>query len=202
MLDIFSRYVVGWMVAPRESAALAMDLVEGSCENQGLLRNQVNIHADRILDSQLNLHADRGSPMTAKSLALFLADLGITKTHSRPHVSNDNPFSEAQFKTLKYRPDFPEHFGSIEDVRAFCRPFFAWYNTEHRHSALGLMTPEMIHYKRSAEVIEARQAVLTAAYDLHPERFVRQPPVPPPAPTEVWINPPKPGAPNDGGDAR
>lgn len=192
MLDIFSRYVVGYMVAPCESAALAMDLVEDSCEKQGVLRSHVNVKADRIVADQLNLHADRGSSMTAKCLALFLADLGITKTHSRPHVSNDNPFSEAQFKTLKYRPDFPERFGSIEDVRAFCRPFFTWYNTAHRHSALGLMTPEMIHYKRSAAIIEARQTVLSRAYSIHPERFVRRPPTPPAAPTAVWINPPKP----------
>ena len=180
MLDIFSRYVVGWMVAPRESAALAIRLVEASCEKQAIQR------------SQLNIHADRGTSMMAKSFALFLADLGITKTHSRPHVSNDNPFSEAQFKTLKYRPDFPERFGSIEDARAFCQRFFHWYNTEHRHSAIGLMTPEMIHSKRSARVIDARQTVLTAAYATHPERFVRRPPAPPAAPTAVWINPPKP----------
>jgi putative transposase len=182
MLDIFSRYVVGWMVAPRESATLAIRLVEASCEKQGIQR------------SQLNIHADRGTSMMAKSFALFLADLGVTKTHSRPHVSNDNPFSEAQFKTLKYRPDFPERFGSIEDARAFCQRFFHWYNTEHRHSAIGLMTPEMIHYKRSARVIDARQAVLTAAYASNPERFVRRPPVPPAVPTAVWINPPEPKA--------
>lgn len=180
MLDIFSRYVVGWMVAPNESAALAIRLVDESCEKQG------------ILPSQLNIHADRGSSMKAKPLALFYADMGITKTHSRPHVSNDNPFSEAQFKTLKYRPDFPERFGSIEDARALCQRFFPWYNLEHRHSGIGLMTPEMIHYKRAATVIEARQNVLTRVYEAHPERFVRRPPAPPAAPTAVWINPPKP----------
>ena len=130
--------------------------------------------------------------MKAKPLALFYADMGITKTHSRPYVSNDNPFSEAQFKTLKYRPDFPERFGSIEDSRAFCQRFFPWYNIEHRHSGIGLMTPEMVHYKRSAVIIEARQNVLTQVYEAHPERFVRRPPAPPPVPTVVWINPPKP----------
>jgi putative transposase len=180
MLDIFSRYVVGWMVAPNESAALAIRLVDESCEKQG------------IVPSQLNIHADRGSSMKAKPLALFYADMGITKTHSRPYVSNDNPFSEAQFKTLKYRPEFPERFGSIEDARVFCLRFFPWYNIEHHHSGIGLMTPEVIHYKRAAAVIEARQNVLTSAYEAHPERFVRRPPTPPPAPTEVWINPPKP----------
>lgn len=179
MLDIFSRYVVGWMVAPRESASLAVRLVEASCQKQEIQR------------SQLSIHADRGSSMTSKSLAFFLADLGITKTHSRPHVSNDNPFSEAHFKTLKYRPDFPERFGSIEDARAFCQSFFAWYNNEHRHSAIGLMTPEMVHYKRSQAVIDARQLVLTRAFTMHPERFVRRAPTPPAAPSAVWINPPK-----------
>jgi putative transposase len=179
MLDIFSRYIVGWMVASHESAALAIRLVEASCEKQGIQR------------SQLNIHADRGTSMSSKSLALFLADLGISKTHSRPQVSNDNPFSEAHFKTLKYRPDFPERFGSIQDARAFCQQFIPWYNTEHRHSAIGLLTPEMVHYKRTATIIDARQSVLTSAYVAHPERFVHRAPTPPSVPTTVWINPPK-----------
>jgi putative transposase len=188
MMDIFSRYVVGWMVATRESATLAIRLVDESCAKQGILR------------SQLTIHADRGSSMRSKSLALFLADMGITKTHSRPHVSNDNPFSEAQFKTLKYRPDFPQVFGSIQDSRVFCQSFFPWYNTEHRHGGIGLMTPEMVHYKRDMAIIAARQSVLTSAYEIHPERFVSKRPSPPPAPKAVWINPPLRNN-SDGGDA-
>jgi len=180
MMDIFSRYVVGWMVASHESGNLAGRLLAASCQRQG------------IEPGQLTLHADRGSSMKSKCLALKLSDLGVTKTHSRPHVSNDNPFSEAQFKTLKYRPDFPEKFGAIQDARAHCLPFFDWYNNEHRHTEIGLMTPEMMHYKRTAEVIEVRQNILTRAYEAHPERFVRRPPTPPAAPTEAWINPPKP----------
>ena len=180
MLDIFSRYVVGWMVAPSESGNLAGRLLKDSCQKQG------------IEPGQLNLHADRGGSMKSKCLAFMLADLGVTKTHSRPHVSNDNPFSEAQFKTLKYRPDFPESFGAIQDARVHCRRFFDWYNKEHRHSGIGLMTPETVHYKRTAEVIEIRQNILTKAYEAHPERFVRRPPTAPPAPTKAWINPPKP----------
>lgn len=179
MLDIFSRYVVGWMVAPHESGNLAGRLLAASCRKQD------------IEPGQLTLHADRGTSMKSKCLALMLSDLGVTKTHSRPHVSNDNPFSEAQFKTLKYRPDFPERFGAIQDARAHCQSFFDWYNNEHRHSGIGLMTPEMIHYKQSEAVIEARQHVLTNAYELHPERFVRRPPTPPAAPTVAWINPPR-----------
>ncbi len=128
--------------------------------------------------------------MKSKVVAHLLADLGITKTHSRPHVSNDNPFSESQFKTLKYRPDFPERFGSLEDSRSFCRTFFPWYNTEHRHQGIALLTPETVHYGRAETVIAARQEVLQAAYAAHPERFVRNPPVPLPLPQAVWINPP------------
>ncbi len=134
ILDIFSRYVVGWMVAERESATLAERLIEATCDKQG------------IEAGQLTIHADRGTAMTAKSVALLLADLGVTRTHSRPHVSDDNPYSEAQFKTLKYHPTFPERFGSVQDARAFCQGFFPWYNTEHRHDALGLLTPEAVHY--------------------------------------------------------
>jgi putative transposase len=134
VIDIFSRYVVGWMVAHRENATLAEKLVAETCERE------------HIQPGQLGLHADRGSPMTSKALALLLTDLGVNKTHSRPHVSNDNPFSEAQFKTMKYRPEFPARFGCIEDARAFCRAFFAWYNEHHRHGGIGLLTPHDVHH--------------------------------------------------------
>ena len=144
-----------------------------------------------IEDSQLTIHADRGSSMTSKSVAFLLVDLGITKTHSRPHVSNDNPYSEAHFKTLKYRPAFPGRFGSIQDARAHCHGFFLWYNTEHHHSGLGLLTPYDVHYGLAEQRVSARAAVLTAAYTAHPERFPAGQPHPPARPVEVWINPPK-----------
>jgi putative transposase len=179
LLDVFSRYVVGWMVATRESAILAERLIATSCERQ------------RILPGQLTVHADRGASMTSKPVALLLADLGVTKTHSRPHVSNDNPYSEAQFKTLKYRPDFPERFGAIEDARTHAAVFFPWYNTQHRHSGLGLHTPHDVHYGLAAARQAARAVVLAAAYAKTPERFVRQVPVPPALPIAAWINPPK-----------
>ncbi len=182
ILDIFSRYVVGWMVAHAERAQLAQALIAATCAKQG------------IAPGTLTIHADRGSSMKSKPVALLLADLGVTKTHSRPHVSDDNPFSEAQFKTLKYRPEFPARFGAIQDARAFCRPFFGWYNTEHHHSGLALLTPEVVHYGRTVEVLAARQQVLTAAWDAHPERFVRRPPVPASPPDAVWINPPRPAS--------
>ena len=180
ILDIFSRYVVGWMVAPAESAALAERLISETCAKQGIDKGQ------------LTIHADRGSSMTSKPVAFLLADLGVTKTHSRPHTSDDNPYSEAQFKTLKYRPDFPERFGSIEDARSFCQVFFPWYNTEHRHTGIGLLAPETLHYGMADEVRAARAAVLKAAYEAHPERFVRKVPVPPALPEAAWINRPKP----------
>ncbi len=179
ILDIFSRYVTGWMVAPRESAALAQRLIAETCAKQG------------VVPGQLFLHADRGTSMTSKPVALLRADLGVTRSHSRPHVSNDNPFSEAQFKTLKYRPEFPERFGSLADARVFCQTFFPWYNGAHHHSGIGLMTPEAVHTGRASAVRDARQRVLRAAYAAHPERFVRQPPQPPVLPHAVWINPPK-----------
>jgi putative transposase len=178
ILDIFSRYVVGWMLAPRESAALAERLIAETCAKHG------------ILPGQLTLHADRGGAMRSKPVALLLADLGVTKTHSRPQVSNDNPFSEAQFKTRKYCPQFPERFGSIEDGRAFGQIFFPWYNQEHRHSGLGLLTPAVVHFGQAATVRAQRQQVLTAAYAAHPERFVNGRPHPADLPTAVWINPP------------
>jgi len=178
ILDVFSRYVTGWMIAERELASLAEELISATCDKQG------------IQPDQLTLHADRGSSMHSKSVALLLADLGVTKTHSRPHVSNDNPYSEAQFKTLKYRPGFPERFGCLEDARAWARPFFRWYNHDHHHSALGLMTPATVHFGRAQWVSEQRQQVLQAAYAAHPERFVRGEPKPSPLPQEVWINKP------------
>lgn len=178
IIDVFSRYVVGWMVAPRESAKLAEKLISESCALHG------------IQPGQLTVHADRGSSMRSKLVAELLVDLGVTKTHSRPHISNDNPFSEAGFKTLKYRPDFPERFGCMEDARAHCVDFFAWYNADHYHSGIGLHHPEDVHYGRAQHVVDERTAVLASAYAAHPERFVRGTPRPPALPTEVWINKP------------
>ena len=152
ILDIFSRYVVGWMVATRESAALAEVLIRQTCAKQGIGRDQ------------LTIHADRGSSMTSKPVAFLLADLGVTQSHSRPHVSDDNPFSEAQFKTLKYRPDFPDWFNSIEAARRHCQTFFGWYNNEHRHTGLGLHVPADVHYGTAAITREKRAGVLDAAY--------------------------------------
>jgi len=179
MLDVFSRYVVGWMVAHRESATLAEQFIQETCARQGIGR------------AQLTIHADRGQAMISKSVAFLLADLGVTKTHSRPHVSNDNPFSEAQFKTLKYRPAFPGRFGSIHDARAHCHVFFPWYNTEHHHVGLGLLTPADVHHGLAEQRVAARATVLATAYAAHPERFSAGPPAPTAMPTEVWINPPK-----------
>lgn len=178
LLDVFSRYVTGWMVALRESAELAKRLIEESCAKQNIRRGR------------LTLHADRGTSMSSKPVAFLLADLGVTKTHSRPHVSNDNPYSESQFRTLKYRPEFPDRFGCIQDSRAFCQRFFRWYNQEHRHSGIGLLTPAMVHYGQTGLILRQRQQVLDAAYQLHPERFVRSAPKPPAPPSEVWINKP------------
>jgi putative transposase len=180
ILDIYSRYVPGWLLAREENSSLAKQLIEQTCQKQG------------ILPGELIIHSDRGSPMTSKPVALMLADLGVTKSLSRPQVSNDNPYSEAHFKTLKYRPDFPERFGSVGDGRAHCRGFFPWYNTEHRHSGIGMMTPEAVHYGRAAEITAARRQTLLDAYGLHPERFVRRPPSPPVLPSAAWINPPLP----------
>jgi putative transposase len=179
ILDIYSRYVPGWLLARAENARLAEVLLADTAAKQG------------IGPGQLTIHADRGSPMTAKPVALLLADLGVTKSHSRPHVSNDNPYSESQFRTMKYRPEFPERFGSFQDAHAFCGRFFRWYNDEHRHSGIGFHTPADVHYGR-AELVRARRAeVLSAAYAEHPERFVRKLPEPPALPTMVWINQPK-----------
>ncbi|HSV31399.1 MAG TPA: IS3 family transposase [Atribacteraceae bacterium] len=178
ILDLFSRYAVGWMIAPRELAVLAKKLIEQGCEKQG------------IEQDQLIIHSDRGPSMTSKSVALLLADMGITKSLSRPHVSNDNPYSESQFKTLKYRPEFPERFGCIEDARSFCRDFFRWYNTEHYHSGIGFLTPEDVQYGRAEQIIKERQAVLEAAFIKHPKRFKGKMPKPMALPATVWINKP------------
>jgi putative transposase len=178
ILDVYSRYVPGWLIAECESAHLAKQLIAETCAKQG------------IVPGQLTLHADRGSAMKSRSVALLLADLGVTKTHSRPYVSDDNPYSEAQFKTMKYRPAYPERFGSIQDARAWARPFFHWYNHEHHHSGLALLTPATVHYGQAQAVLERRQETLRAAYVAHPERFVRGVPKPPSLPTEVCINKP------------
>jgi putative transposase len=179
VLDVFSRYVVGWMIAERESGGLAKQLLAESYRKQG------------VDHEQLTLHADRGSPMISKTVAQLLIDLGVSKSHSRPHTPNDNPFSEAQFKTMKYRPDYPVRFGSIEEARHWARSFFHWYNNEHHHSRLGLMTPAVIHYGQAATLTSQRQETLTTAYEAHPERFVKGLPKPPQVPSAVWINPPQ-----------
>ena len=179
ILDIFSRYVPGWMLAHAENARLAEALLADTAAKQG------------IIPGQLTIHADRGSPMTAKPVAFLLADLGVTKSHSRPRCSNDNPYSESQFRTLKYRSGFPERFGSYQDAHAFCGRFFRWYNEEHRHSGIGLHTPAEVHSGRAERVRARRADVLDAAYAALPERFVRKPPEPPALPTAVWINEPK-----------
>ena len=178
LLDIFSRYVVGWMVAERESAALASRLIEQSCLKQG------------IGPQVLTLHSDRGAPMTSKCTAQLLADLGVTRSLSRPQVSDDNPFSEAQFKTLKYHPGFPGRFADIAAATAFCRSFFPWYNTEHRHAGIAMLTPDDVHHGRAQRILEKRECTLRRAWTQHPERFVHGSPKPQPLPTEVWINPP------------
>ena len=178
ILDIFSRYVVGWMLALQESARLAKRLIAESAAKQ------------RIEPDQLTIHADRGSSMKSQGVAVLLASLGITKTHSRPHVSNDNPYSEAHFKTLKYCPAFPGRFGSYKDGLSFCHRFFRYYNNEHRHSGIGLMTPYAVHHGLASKITAARQKTLLAAYARHPERFVRKSPRPPVLPEAAWINPP------------
>jgi len=178
ILDVFSRYTVAWTVQQRENAELATALIGQAAEQQQIERGQ------------LTVHADRGSAMRSKPVAFLLADLGVLKTHSRPYTSTDNPYSEAHFKTLKYRPEFPDRFENIESARAFCRTFFDWYNHDHRHSGIGLMTPAAVHYGRAKELHAERQRVLEAAYAKTPERFVRRPPTPPELPTAAWINKP------------
>jgi putative transposase len=179
ILDIFSRYVVGWMIATREHSTLAKNLIEDTCIKQN------------IEPEQLIIHSDRGPSMKSKAVALLLSDLGVTKSLNRPNVSNDNPYSEAQFKTLKYNPKFPGRFGSIQDARSFCRHFFYWYNKEHRHSGIGLVTPEQLHYGMAQEVYDKRCQVLLDAYEINPKRFKNRVPKPSDLPTEAWINKPK-----------
>ncbi len=179
ILDLYSRYVVGWMVAHRESATLAKRLIAETVSKQ------------RVCGDPLTLHADRGSSMRSKTVALLLADLGLRKSHSRPYTSNDNPFSEAQFKTLKYHPSFPDRFGSLEHTRSFCGPFITWYNTQHRHSSLALLAPADVHYGRAEKILEQRAAVLRAAFEANPQRFKGRQPKPGTLPKAVWINPPK-----------
>jgi putative transposase len=178
ILDIYSRYVVGWLVAEGESKALA----------ERLIRETLTKYS--IPPGQLTLHADRGSCMTAQTVAQLLADLDVAKSHSRPHTSNDNPYSEAQFKTLKYCPSFPDRFTSVPEAKGFCRSFFTWYNNEHRHSGIALLTPADVHFERAQQILDQRAATLEAGYQAHPERFKR-PPVPQPLPEAVWINPPQ-----------
>ena len=178
VLDIFSRYAVGWMVADRENSALAGHLIEETCHKQG------------VQPQGLTLHSDRGAPMTSKCTAQLLADLGVTRSLSRPQVSDDNPFSEAQFKTLKYHPGFPGRFHDITAAIAFCRTFFPWYNTEHRHGGIAMLTPDDVHHHRTQSVLDQRGRTLQAAWTRHPERFVRGIPQLDPLPQAVWINPP------------
>jgi len=178
ILDIFSRYVVGWMVAHREQDALAKRLIEETCLKQ------------RIEPNQLIIHSDRGPSMKSYTVTNLLADLGVTKSHSRPHVSDDNPYSESQFKTLKYCPEFPDRFGSIQDARSFCHGFFSWYHKEHHHSGIGLMTPESVHYGWAEDIFAARCDVLAEAFGNHPNRFKGKIPKPPALPQAVWINKP------------
>ena len=179
ILDIFSRYVVGWMIAPKETAELAEKLIADTVEKQGIERGT------------LTLHADRGSSMRSKPVAALLVDLDVAKTHSRPYVSDDNPYSEAQFKTLKYRPQFPARFGSIEDARSHCQTFFRWYNHEHYHSGIGFMTPATVHNNLADQVLRERNKTLEAAFAAHPKRFKHIVPKQPPLPTAVWINSPR-----------
>jgi putative transposase len=178
ILDIYSRYVVGWMLAHREAQDLAMRLIRETVDKQD------------VCEAELTLHSDRGPSMTSHNVAQLLATLGVTKSHSRPHVSNDNPFSESQFKTLKYRPEFPARFESHDEALRFCRTFFAWYNDEHYHSGIGLLTPASLHYGQADKILAARHEVLCGAYEEHPERFVNGRPMAQQIPTAVWINPP------------
>jgi putative transposase len=178
VMDIYSRYTVAWCLALCESAELAEQLILDACLREG------------IRPGQLTIHADRGSAMTSKVVEQLLVDRGVTKTHSRPHVSNDNPYSEAQFKTLKYRPQFPARFSSLAEAEAFCAAFFLWYNDAHCHAGIAMLTPSTVHTGRAQEAIARREAVLLAQYEAHPERFVGHPPRHPALPEAAWINPP------------
>ena len=180
ILDVFSRYVTGWMIAYREGADLAKEFIEEA------------ISKHRIPAGQLTIHADRGRVMKSKPVAFLMADLGVTKSHSRPYVSDDNPYSESQFRTMKYRPEFPDRFGCIQDSRAFCQQFFKWYNEDHRHSGIAMLAPAVVHFGEAQTALAHRQVVLDAAYRAHPDRFVRQSPKTLPLPLDVWINRPVP----------
>lgn len=190
IMDIFSRYVPGWLLATKESAALAQRLIQETCERQ------------EIVSGQLTMHSDRGPSMTSKPVALFLADLGIVKSLSRPHVSNDNPYSESQFKTLKYRPEFPERFGCAQHARGISGETLNWYNHEHRHSGLGYLTPYEVHYGLGEARLAQRAVVLEKAYQSHPERFTHGTPRQQQLPTAVWINKPKVSEEVQEGDSR
>ncbi len=178
IIDLYSRYVVGWMIADGESATLAKQLIAATCEKQA------------ITPDRLTLHADRGSSMKSKLVAQLLSDLGVTKTHSRPYTSDDNPFSEAQFKTLKYRPDFPQRFGCIQDAKAHCQHFFDWYNNHHLHSGIAMLTPASVHHGQANGVLDHRHQVLTEAAQRHPLRFKHLQPKRVSVPAAVWINKP------------
>ena len=178
IIDIFSRFVVGWMVAYRELSSLAKKFIEETCQKQDIKRGQ------------LTIHADRGASMKSKQVAFLLSDLGVTKSHSRPYVSNDNPFSESHFKTMKYRPEFPERFNSLAEARKFCRLFFDWYNKEHYHSGIGFLTPESIHYGFAENILENRKKVLLNAFEKNPKRFRFKKPKLKNLPKSVWINKP------------
>jgi putative transposase len=180
LMDVYSRYVVGWLIAKTQSATLAEQLIAQS------------VAKHTIAPGQLTLHADNGAPMKAKTVAQLMADLGVMESHSRPHVSDDNPYSEAQFKTLKYRPDYPDRFMDMSDAQSWARRFFTWYNDDHHHTGLGLLTPAVVHFGHAPEVLAARQLTLGLAHTAHPERFVRGAPKPQRLPDAVWINPPKP----------
>ena len=180
ILDVFSRYVTGWMIAYREGAELAKQFIEEA------------IGKHQVPAGQLTIHADRGRVMKSKPVAFLMADLGVTKSHSRPYVSDDNPYSESQFRTMKYRPEFPDRFGCIQDSRAFCQQFFKWYNEDHRHSGIAMLAPAVVHFGEAQAALSQRQVVLKAAYRAHPDRFVRQSPKPLPLPSDVWINKPVP----------
>lgn len=182
IMDVFSRYVVGWLIAEGESAALARQLIRTTCERQG------------IQPGELIIHADRGAPMKAKTVAELMEDLGVSKSHSRPHVSDDNPYSEAGFKTMKYQPDYPDRFETQEAARAWARAFWGWYNDEHHHTGIALLTPATVQAGKADEVLAERQAILSAAFEAHPERFPNGVPIVAPLPKAVWINPPQPGA--------
>jgi putative transposase len=186
LLDIYSRYVVSWMIAEKESAELGKQLIEHGVHSQSIQ-----------LENNLTIHADRGKPMAAKTTSQLMIDLGVARSHSRPYTSNDNPYSEAHFKTAKYRPGFPDRFGSVQDARAWGTPFFKWYNDDHHHTGIALLTPADVHYGRAKKRLKDRTTLLNQFYHLHPERFVNGIPTPSPLPDKVWINPPTPEVKNE-----